>query len=340
MIETFVLDLHSLSKAGWFLVGGFALAVILTPLISYLLYKFKFWKQIRQDTATGEKSTIVAKLHAKKRNTPTMAGILIWGSVLIITLIFNFTRSQTYLPLAVLAGVGFLGAIDDWANIHGMGRIKGIRARDKLIWLTVIAAIAALWFYFKLDYNSLHIPRYGDVILGAWYIPLFIFVVVAMANAVNITDGLDGLAAGLSTFTFLAYALICLVIGAFSLSYFNATIVGTLLAFLWFNIYPARFFMGDTGSLALGATIGVIAMLTNTVILLPIIALVFVVEIASSFIQIVSKKFFHRKVFLAAPLHHTFEAKGWPEVKVTMRFWVIGAVSAVLGLLLAIISRG
>ncbi|MDD3773831.1 MAG: phospho-N-acetylmuramoyl-pentapeptide-transferase [Patescibacteria group bacterium] len=340
MTETFVLNLHSLFKSGWFLVGGFVLAIVLTPLISYLLYKFKFWKQIRQDTATGEKSTIVAKLHAKKRNTPVGAGVLIWGSVLIISLVFNFTRSQTYLPLAVLAGVGLLGLFDDWANVRGIGRIKGIRARDKLIWLTIIAAIGALWFYFKLDYNTLHIPRYGDVVLGVWYIPLFIFVVVAMANAVNITDGLDGLAAGLSTFTFLAYALICLIIGAFSLSYFSATMAGALLAFLWFNIYPARFFMGDTGSLAIGATLGVMAMLTNTVIILPIIALVFLVEITSSFIQIMSKKFFHRKIFLAAPLHHTFEARGWPEVKVTMRFWVIGAVSAVLGLLLALISRG
>jgi phospho-N-acetylmuramoyl-pentapeptide-transferase len=340
MTETFILDLHVLFKAGFFLVGGFLLAIAITPLISFLLYKFKFWKQIRQDTATGEKSVIVAKLHAKKRNTPVGAGVLIWLTVLIITLIFNFTRSQTYLPLAVLIGVGILGLVDDIANVRGLGRIKGIRARDKLIWLTVIATIGALWFYYKLDFNTLHIPHYGDITLGAWYIPLFVFVVVAMANAVNVTDGLDGLAAGLSTFSFLAYALVCLVIGAFSLSYFSATLIGALLAFLWFNIHPARFFMGDTGSLALGATLGVIAMLTNTVVILPIIGLVFVVEIASSLIQIISKKFFHRKVFLAAPIHHTFEAKGWPEVKVTMRFWVIGAVSAVLGLLLAIISRG
>src|ERR1035437_8916733 len=219
MTETFVLDMHALYKAGFFLVGGFILAILITPLISYLLYKFKFWKQIRELTATGEKSVIVAKLHAKKRNTPVGAGVLIWLTVLAITLIFNFTRSQTYLLLAVLVGVGILGLVDDIANVRGLGKIKGIRARDKLIWLTVIAAIGALWFYYKLGYNTLHIPHYGDITLGAWYIPLFVFVVVSMANAVNITDGLDGLAAGLSTFTFLTYALICLIIGSFSLGY-------------------------------------------------------------------------------------------------------------------------
>jgi len=340
MTETLLLNLGVITKAGWFMVGGFLLAILITPLVSHFLYKYRFWKQIRQDTATGEKSTIVAKLHAKKRNTPVGAGVLIWLTVIAITLIFNLTRSQTYLPLTVLTLVGIFGLVDDYFNIRGLGRIKGIRARDKLIWLTIIAIIGALWFFFKLDFHTLHIPKYGDIQLGLWYIPLFVLVVVAMANAVNITDGLDGLAAGLSTFSFLAYTVICLLIGAFSLGYFTATLVGALLAFLWFNIYPARFFMGDTGSLALGATLGVLAMLTNTVIILPIIGLVFVIELLSSFIQIMSKKLLKRKVFLAAPIHHTFEAKGWPEVKVTMRFWVIGAMSAVLGLLLAIFGRG
>ncbi|MCD6195098.1 phospho-N-acetylmuramoyl-pentapeptide-transferase [bacterium] len=340
MEEVFSLNLQSLFKSGWFTIGSFILAVILTPLVSYLLYRYRFWKQIRENTATGEKSTIVAKLHALKRNTPTMAGVLIWGTVAIITLLFNFSRSQTYLPLAVLVGVGILGAVDDWANIRGIGKIKGIRARTKLIWLFLIAALGAWWFFYKLGFHTLHIPRVGDVELGFWYVPLFIFVVVSAANAVNITDGLDGLAAGLSAFVFGAYVVVCLLKGQFGLAYFNASLVGALLAFLWFNIYPARFFMGDTGSLSLGATLGVMAMLTDTVVILPIIAFVFLVELCSSALQIFSKKVFKRKIFVAAPIHHHFEAKGWAEVKVTMRFWVIGIVTAVVGLLFALIGRG
>lgn len=340
MEEVFSLNLSALFKAGWFTVGSFVLAVIFTPLVSYLLYKYRFWKQIREATATGEKSTIVAKLHAKKRNTPTMAGILIWGTVALVTLLFNLTRSQTYLPLAVLVGVGILGMVDDWANVRGIGKIKGIRMRTKLVWLLIISAIGAWWFYYKLGFHTLHIPRVGDIELGWWYIPLFIFVITATANAVNITDGLDGLAAGLSGFVFGAYTIICLIKGQFSLAYFTASLVGALLAFLWFNIYPARFFMGDTGSLSLGATLGVLAMLTDTVVILPVIGFIFFVELASSFVQMASKKLFKRKIFIAAPIHHHFEAKGWPETKVTMRFWVIGAVMAVIGLLIALIGRG
>jgi len=340
MPEIFTLSLDSLFKAGWFTIASFILAIILTPLVSYFLYRYHFWKQIRESAVTGEKAPIVSKLHAKKRNTPTMAGVLIWVTVLVITLIFNLTRSQTYLPLAVLAGVGILGMFDDWANVRGIGKIKGIRAGTKLLWLFIIALVGALWFYYKLGFHTLHIPHYGDVEIGFWYIPLFIFVIVAAANAVNITDGLDGLAAGLLTFVFGAYIMICLFKEQLSLAYFNATVAGALLAFLWFNIYPARFFMGDTGSLSLGATLGVIAMLSDTVVILPIIGFIFLVEILSSFIQIFSKKLLGRKIFIAAPIHHHFEAKGWPEAKITMRFWVIGIVMAVIGLLIALIGRG
>lgn len=340
MEEVFSLNLQALFKAGWFTVGSFVLAIVLTPLVSYFLYRYRFWKQIREDTATGEKSTIVAKLHAIKRNTPTMAGVLIWGVVAIVTLLLNLSRSQTYLPLAVLVGVGILGAIDDWTNVRGIGKIKGVRARTKLIWLFLIASLGAWWFFYKLGFHTLHIPRVGDVELGWWYIPLFVFVVVSSANAVNITDGLDGLAAGISVFVFGAYVIICLIKGQFGLAYFNASLVGALLAFLWFNIYPARFFMGDTGSLSLGATLGVMAMLTDTAVILPVIGFVFLLELCSSALQIFSKKVLKRKIFIAAPIHHHFEAKGWPEVKVTMRFWIIGAVMAVVGLLFALIGRG
>jgi len=180
----------------------------------------------------------------------------------------------------------------------------------------------------------------GDIFLGLWYIPLFILVIVGLAFAVNETDGLDGLAGGTLAISYGAFGFIALVEGKVALAAFCGTVMGALLAFLWFNIYPARFFMGDTGSMALGATLGVIAFLTNSVAVLPIIGFIFVIEALSVIIQIFSKKFFHKKVFLSAPIHHHLEALGWPETKITMRFWVISAVMAVIGMMIALIGRG
>jgi phospho-N-acetylmuramoyl-pentapeptide-transferase len=208
----------------------------------------------------------------------------------------------------------------------------------------ILACLGALWFYFKLDWTIIHIPGgnyFGlpyNIDLGLWYIPLFIFVIVSSANAVNITDGLDGLAGGLLAIAFSVYTIIALNQGKLELAIFTATIVGAVLSYTWFNIFPARFFMGDTGSLALGATLGVVAMLTNTAIVLPIIALVFVVDTFSAILQIFWKKFFRRKLLPISPLHHTFEYMGWPETKVTMRLWIIGAVIGVIGLILALIG--
>jgi len=177
--------------------------------------------------------------------------------------------------------------------------------------------------------------------IGWLYIPLFLFVIIASANAANITDGLDGLAGGLLTISFGAFSIIAFIQGQIGLAAFCLTIVGSLLAFTWFNIYPARFFMGDTGSLALGATLGVVAMLTNSVLVLPIIGFIFVIETLSVIIQLISKKLRKgKKIFLCTPIHHHFEAIGWPETKVTMRFWVIGVVMAAIGLVLGLIGMG
>lgn len=200
------------------------------------------------------------------------------------------------------------------------------------------ASIGAWWFYFKLGWSSIHIPAVGDFEIGFWYIPLFIFLVVATSNAVNITDGLDGLAGGLSIYAFGALAGIALFQGNYGIAFFCGSLVGVLLAYTWFNIYPARFFMGDTGSLALGATMAVVALLLNSVIAFLIIGFVFYLELFSSFIQIISKKYFKQKVFISAPIHHHFEALGWPETKVTMRFWVIGAMMAVIGLIFGLLA--
>lgn len=270
-----------------------------------------------------------------------MGGLLIWVTVLVITLLFNFSRAGTWLPLFALVATGVVGAIDDIANIKGLGPNNGgLRFRFKLLIYLTIAIVGAWWFFFKLGWDVFHVPGVGDFFLGWWYIPLFILTITFFAFAVNETDGLDGLAGGTLAIAFASYALIALVDGKIALAAFCGTIVGAILSFLWFNIYPARFIMGDTGSMALGMTLAVIAFLTNTVAVLPIIGFVFVIEGMSAIIQIISKRLFKRKIFLSAPIHHHFEAIGWPETKITMRFWVVGAVMAVIGLMIALIGRG
>ena len=200
----------------------------------------------------------------------------------------------------------------------------------------VMALVLGWFFYTKLGYTSVHIPFAGDIMLGVWIIPLFVLAVVSTGNAVNISDGLDGLAGGLLSVAYVVFGVIALLQGHLMIAGFCFTVVGALLSYLWFNIYPARFFMGDVGSFAFGTSLGVVAMLTNTLFLLPIVGIIFVIEAGSSLIQIISKRFFHRKIFISAPIHHHLEAKGWPEVKVTMRFWVIACVAGFIGLLLAL----
>lgn len=340
-MEVIQLYLPNLAKIFYLTALSFIIAVIWTPLFTDFLYRNKLGKRIRKVGYDEEKAPIFYKLHKDKADTPTMGGLLIWVTVAVITLLFNLSRSGTWLPLFVLVATGIIGAIDDLLNIRGVGSPSGgLRFRFKFLIYLAIAATGAWWFYFKLGWDVFHIPGIGDFFLGWWYIPVFILVIVFFAFAVNETDGLDGLAGGTLATAFSAYAIIALVEGKVALAAFCGTIVGALLAFLWFNIYPARFFMGDTGSMALGMTLGVIAFLTNSVAVLPIIGFIFVIEALSVIIQIISKKLFKRKVFLSAPLHHHLEAIGWPETKVTMRFWVISAVMASIGLLIALIGRG
>lgn len=335
-----VLTLRSLDliRMFWFAVAAFLIAVAWTPVLTHLLYKYDIGKKIRDSKA----APIMAALHAKKAGTPTMGGLLIWITAAIITVIFNFSRSATWLPLFCLVATGIVGAVDDFMNVKGVGeKGGGLSLKQKFPVYALIAAVGAWWFYSKLGWDSLHIPGIGDFSIGVWYIPLFIIMLVWMAFASNETDGLDGLAGGIFALSYGAYAIIALTNGQTGLAVFCATIMGALLAFLWFNIPPARFFMGDTGSMALGMTLGVVAFLTNQVIVLPLITLVFTIEGLSFLIQFASKKLRNgKKVFLSSPIHHHFEAIGWPEYKVTMRFWIIGAVSTVGGLALAIIGRG
>lgn len=320
-------------------VIAFILAMMLTPMYTYLAYRHKFWKKQRMTSTTGEKLEVFTKLHADKfkRNIPTMAGMIGIVAIAAITGVLNLDRAETYLPLAALIGGGLVGLLDDIINLRGQGTgVAGLRSELKFTMISVLALILGLWFYKNIGVDAVHLPFLGDWTLGWLIVPLFAFAVVATSNAVNISDGLDGLAGGLLTISFGTFGIIALLQGQVVLAGFCFTVVGALLSYLWFNIYPARFFMGDVGSFAFGTSLGVVAIMTNTLFLLPIIGIIFVVEAGSSLIQILSKKFFHHKVFLSAPLHHHLEAKGWPETKVTMRFWVIACIAGFLGVLLAL----
>lgn len=316
---------------------AFCVAMLLTPVYTYFAYRNKWWKRRRTHSSTGEALEVITKLNTRKRDVPTMAGLITVAAITIVTILLNLDRRQTWLPLVALLGGGVVGLIDDVINVRGNGGgVAGLRAPIKFALITLVAAFGAWFFYYKLGYTSIHIPFGGDLSLGWAIIPLFILVVVSTSNAVNISDGLDGLAGGLLSSAFGALGIIAAMQGNFGIAAFCLTVVGALLSYIWFNIPPARFFMGDVGSFALGTSLGVVAMLTNTLILLPLIALVFVAEAGSSLIQITSKKIFHRKVFISAPLHHHLEAIGWPKTKVTMRFWVIGQVCAALGVIFAL----
>lgn len=329
-----------LIKATALSVGAFSLAMLMTPFYTFLAYRYRFWKVQRTETTTGEKLEIFTKLHAHKfkRNIPTMAGLVTVLAIAIITLLFNLDRQQTWLPLAALIGGAAVGLLDDVINLRGLGGgVKGLRAPIKFLMIALVAGAGAWFFYYKLGYTNIHVP-FVDAPweLGLFIIPLFMLAVISAGNAVNISDGLDGLAGGLSAIAFGIFGIIAILQGNFGIAGFCFTVVGALLSYIWFNIHPARFFMGDVGSFALGTSLGVVAMLTDTLFLLPIIGLLFVVEAGSSLLQIASKKLFHRKIFISAPIHHHFEAIGWPETKVTMRFWVIAQVCGFIGLLIAL----
>jgi len=330
---------------------SFVFALLLTPLITCLLYRYRIGKQIRNE----KDAPIFYRLHQNKEGTPTMGGVIIWFTVLGLALLLfvgntvfdsffhylNFVdRAQTYLPIAAMLIAGVLGIFDDVLGILKIGpHGGGMSIRYKLILYFIIGLIGAFWFYVKLGWATLYVPFLGGLEIDGWYFPLFIFIIVASAFSANETDGLDGLLGGASLFSFGSLALVAFSLGRFHLAAFSAAVVGALLAFLWFNIYPARFFMGDTGSMVLGITMGMIAMLTNTVLFLPFFAPILVIESLSVIIQLFSKKVFKRKIFRSTPIHHHFEALGWHESRVTMRFWIISAVSNGLGLVLFFLSR-
>lgn len=341
---------------------SFCLAFFLTPIWTHVLYKYKIGIRIKETGVSGDKLTFVNTLQAKKAGTPTMGGVIVWFSIIVLVLFSHFvfpaiaeffdvnfiarldffSRSQIWLPLFALVAGGVLGLIDDWMSVRGIGKNKGggMRFLMRFWWLITIAGVGAWWFYEKLGWDHIHIPAMGDFSIGWWYIPVFIFVILFSAISSNETDGLDGLNGGVLLLAFGSFALIAFFQNKMDLASFCAAISGALLAFLWFNIYPARFFMGDTGAVSLGLTLGVVAMLTNSVIAFFFIVFIYWLESGSVVIQLVSKKFFRRKVFLAAPVHHHFEALGWPEPKIVMRAWVFTVITATVGTIIAIFGMG
>lgn len=321
----------------WLAVAGFILSMAITPLYTTAAYRFKWWKKQRSEAWSGGQATVYNKLHAAKhkRHVPNMAGLIFIASITIATFAFNLNRGQTWLPLAGMWGAGLIGLIDDVMNIRGTSKIAGMKASVKFGLYSLVILAAGWWFYSKLDVHSVYLPGIHELTLGIGVIVLFWFVVIATANSVNITDGLDGLAGGLLAMSFLTYAIIAVFEQKFALAGFCLTAVGALLSYTWFNIHPARFFMGDVGAFALGTALGIVAMQTDTIYVLPVVGAVYVIETGSVIVNRASRKLRHgKKVFLSSPIHHHFEAIGWPETKVTMRFWILGAIAALLGILI------
>lgn len=344
MTETlnFVIQTSTLIHILLFGFLAFAISMLITPLYTTLAYKGQWWKKPRSESWSGGAAEVYQKLHAAKhlRNIPTMAGLVFVVSILVVTLAGNLDRGETWLPLAGMVGAAMIGLVDDIMNIRGTSKIAGMRAAVKFGLYSLVALAGGWWFYAKLDVSTVYIPGFEHVYIGAGIILLFWLVVIATANSVNITDGLDGLAGGLLVTSFSTYTVIAMAEGMYSLAAFCLTVVGALLSYTWFNIYPARFFMGDVGAFALGTALGIIAMQTDTVYALPIIGIVYVMETGSVIINRLSRKLRNgKKVFLSSPLHHHFEALGWPETKVTMRFWILGQVAGVFGLTVYFIGR-
>lgn len=337
---------------------AFFFAVFWTPLLTHFLYKYKMWrKAVRTVAPDGAGTPIFAALHKDREvSTPRMGGLLIWITTVIIICAFwilsripdgafwqkiNFlSRNQTWLPLFTLVSASLLGLVDDLLQVFQRGTYVagGLKFRIRLFAVFLIALAGAYWFYFRLEQNAIYIPGLGDVFIGIWFIPLFILTMFATFST-GVIDGIDGLSGGVFATIFAAYGGIAFFRGQIDLAAFSAVLLGSLLAFLWYNIPPARFYMGETGMLGLTTTLTVIAFLTNSVIVLPIIAFVPAVEAASVIIQLVSKRWRGKKVFMVAPIHHHFEARGWPSYKVTMRFWVVSFVFAIIGMVVALVGR-
>ncbi len=342
-------------------VFSFIVGVAITPIVSNFLYKHELWKKRSVSVAVdGSATPISNKLHSdESKKTPRMGGIIIWVStaisILAISLVSQFldadlltkldflSRNQTWLPLFALVLGGIVGLFDDYLETRGTGDYMagGLSLKKRLTIVSLIGLTAGSWFYFKLGVSGIGLPWGGELPLGIFFVPFFIAVVLAI-YASGVIDGIDGLSGGIFATVFSAYAGIAFYQQQINLSAFCLAVVGGILAFLWFNIPPARFYMSETGTMGLTVALAIVAFMTDKIsggygiFVLPIVGLPLVITVASNIIQVLSKKFRGKKVFLVAPIHHHFQAIGWPAYKVTMRYWVVGIVSAILGVVIAL----
>jgi phospho-N-acetylmuramoyl-pentapeptide-transferase len=317
---------------------SFMLTVIWGPPLLRVLRHFKVGKAIRVEGP---------ERHFTKLGTPTMGGVMIVIPVLLITVLLNASTlfgitilgRSIILPLGTMVVFTLLGAVDDWAGLRGERRAKGLSARTKFIVQTVFAIVIAIILKYFLRSPDMFIPGVpGTIKLGFWYIPIAVLAIVFYTNAVNLTDGLDGMAGLISATAFVAYGGIALLQGQTFLARFCFTIVGAIFGFLWFNVHPALLFMGDTGSLSLGATLAVVALMTGQWVLLPVIAIIPTSVALSVILQVGYFKWTHgKRLFKMAPLHHHFELSGWSETQVVQRFWLISLLFAMVGVSLAIV---
>jgi phospho-N-acetylmuramoyl-pentapeptide-transferase len=342
---------------------AFIVGVSITPFITNYLYKHEMWKKKagKLDFA-GNATPIFNELHKHKEvGTPKMGGVVVWASVGLTALLLSLlshtiggdtfskldflSRNQTWIPLSVLILGSLFGLIDDYLEVKGGGGhiAGGLSLKKRLLIVGTIGLLCALWFYFKLDISTIGLPVIGTWFIGIYFIPLFVLVVLGIYSG-GVIDGIDGLSGGIFASMFAAYAGIAYYQQQIDLAAFCAVVVGGILAFLWFNIPPARFYMSETGMMGLTTTLAIVAFMTDSLggghglIVLPVIAMPLIVTTLSDIIQVASKKFRGKKVFLVAPIHHHFEALGWPPYKVVMRFWVVSIVFAMLGMALALIG--
>lgn len=329
------------------------IAALWCPLLINFLYKNKLWKkEARTKAISGEDAVVFYNLHKEREtNVPRFGGLLIWITVILVVIIFylsteigflnlNFlSRGQTWLPLFTLIIASLVGLLDDILQIFGKGKYiaGGLSLKKRLLIVILIGLIGGVWFYSKLGWDFITIPLIGQFSIGYLYVPFFVLVMVATWSG-GIIDGLDGLAGGTFASIFGAFTIISFSQGKVDLATFCAVITGTLFTFLWFNIPPARFYMGETGIFGLTTVLSVVAFLTDSVFVLPIIAGLLVLETGSVIIQLLSKKFRKKKIFLSTPIHHHFEAIGWPQYKVTMRAWIVGIILAIIGVAIRLLS--
>jgi phospho-N-acetylmuramoyl-pentapeptide-transferase len=335
---------------------AFFLGIFFTPIATHFFFKYKMWKKYpRNGSITAQDFT---KIHdqARELNTPRIGGVIIWISVLLTTFIFfllptffpgplaeklNFlSRNQTLIPFFTLLLGSILGLWEDLVQIYGTGNL----AKDDATWrkwkaflIFIIALLVGAWFFYKLGMTTLHLPFNGEITLGILIIPFFVLVALATFSG-SVIDGVDGLSGGVMAAIFGAYSAIAFANNQIDLAAFSGVVTGATLAFLWYNIPPARFFMGETGMMGLTVTLATLAFLTNSVLILPVVALPLVLTSGSVILQTFWKKFFGRRLFRLTPIHHHFEALGWPSHKVTMRFWVLSVVFAILGIILFVLS--